>query len=84
MQYMVNNNLATQLNDGRYYIKQESDDSTQSGLIYDPTRKALYNTFLGDVTSEWDIIKRKHVYLLHTDRVFLAFATEFTGYRIIR
>ena len=59
MQYMVNNNLATQLNDGRYYIKQESDDSTQSGLIYDPTRKALYNTFLGDVTSEWDIIKRK-------------------------
>lgn len=59
MQYLINNNGARQLSDGRYYIRQESDNDTQSALVYDPARGALYKTFLGDIGSEWDIIRNK-------------------------
>ena len=59
MQYLINNNGARQLSDGRYYIRQDSDNDTQSALIYDPSRGALYKSFIGDVNSEWDIIKNK-------------------------
>jgi hypothetical protein len=56
---MINNNIATPMNDGRYYIRQESDSNNQSGLVYDPNRHVLYHTFLGDIPQEWDIIKNK-------------------------
>lgn len=67
MQYLINDGGLKPLSDGRYYIRQDSDNTTQSALIYDPARGALYKTFLGDIASEWDIVKNKFLQNYNSD-----------------
>lgn len=59
LQYMINKGGATQLEDGRYYIAQQSDDKTQSALVYDPNQGILYRDFLGNIKPAWTSIKNK-------------------------
>lgn len=60
MQYMIGRNIATKLEDGRYYIRREGDRARRSGLIYDPNNNSMYETFIGDITPEWNLIRQEY------------------------
>jgi hypothetical protein len=60
MQYMIGKNIATKLEDGRYYIRREGDRTRRSGLIYDPNNNSMYETFIGDITPEWNLIRQEY------------------------
>lgn len=61
LQLLIGMGYAKKLENGTYYIERDSDASTGSALIYDPTSYKLYETYIGSVKPVWDNIKNKFI-----------------------
>lgn len=45
---------------GMYYIPSKSDQGVNRALVYDPSTKQMFYTFIGDIPSQWEARRSKY------------------------
>lgn len=60
LHYLISNGqYAVKLDNGSYYIKRPTDQSTGSVLIYDPASNSVYESFIGQIPQYWNQIRQR-------------------------